>query len=138
MKKRENAHILTLAPPINLDPKWFGNHLAYTMSKYGMSMTVIGQAEQFKDEGIAANALWPRTTIATAAIKNILGGEALMQMSRTPQIMADAAYHVLTKDSKVCTGNFFIDEDVLSKEGVTDFTKYAVNPEQELMTDLFL
>ena len=138
LKKSENAHILTLAPPINLDPKWFGNHLAYTMSKYGMSMTVIGQAEQLKDEGVAANALWPRTTIATAAIKNILGGEALIQMSRTPQIMADAAYHVLTKDSKECTGNFFIDEDVLKNEGITDFSKYAVNPEQDLMTDLFL
>ena len=103
-----------------------------------MSMTVIGQAEQLKDEGVASNALWPRTTIATAAIKNILGGEALMQMSRTPQIMADAAYHVLTKNSKECTGNFFIDEEVLKKEGITDFDKYAVNLDQELMTDLFL
>ena len=108
LKNSDNPHILTLAPPLNLDPKWFGNHLAYTMSKYGMSMTVIGQAEQLKDDGIAANALWPKTTIATAAILNIVGGEALMKMSRKPEIMADAAYYILTSNSKECSGNFFI------------------------------
>ena len=103
-----------------------------------MSMTVIGQAEQLKDEGIAANALWPKTTIATAAILNIVGGEALMKMSRKPEIMADAAYHILTSDSRKCSGNFFIDEDVLREKGVSDFNQYAVDLEQGLMPDLFL
>lgn len=138
LKNSDNPHILTLAPPLNLDPKWFGNHLAYTMSKYGMSMTVIGQAEQLKDEGIAANALWPKTTIATAAILNIVGGEALMKMSRRPEIMADAAYHILTSKSSECSGNFFIDEDVLRENGVSDFDQYAIDLEQGLMPDLFL
>lgn len=138
LKKGNNPHILTLSPPLNLNPDWFGAHLAYTMSKYGMSMTVLGQANQLKSEGIAANALWPQTTIATAAVKNLLGGEAMMQASRYPAIMADAAFAILSRDSTTCTGNFFIDEEVLQEEGITDFSKYAVNPEKTLMKDLFV
>jgi citronellol/citronellal dehydrogenase len=138
LKKSENPHILTLSPPLNLDPKWFGAHLAYTMSKYGMSMTVLGQSHELKSSGIAANALWPKTTIATAAIMNLLGGDAIVQASRKPDIMADAAYLILNKNSKECTGNFFIDEDLLKENGVTDFDQYAVNPNNSLMKDLFL
>ncbi len=138
LKKASNPHILTLSPPLNLDPRWFGPHVAYTIAKYGMSMCVLGMAEEFKADGIAVNALWPRTTIATAAVKNLLGGDAMVNQSRTDEIMADAAHAILTKPSKECTGNFFIDEDVLRKEGVTDFDKYAVKPGEPLMTDLFL
>lgn len=138
LRKGNNPHILTLSPPLNLKPDWFGAHLAYTMSKYGMSMTVLGQANQLKVDGIAANALWPQTTIATAAIKNILGGDAMIQASRKPSIMGDAAFAILSRDSRTCTGNFFIDEDVLREEGVTDFEAYAVNPEKSLMKDLFV
>lgn len=138
LKKEKNPHILTLSPPINMDPKWFGNHLAYTMSKYSMSMTVIGQAEELKPYGVAANALWPQTAIATAAVKYALGGDAMIQHSRTVDIMSDAAWVILNRDSKTCSGNFFIDEAVLKEEGVTDFTKYAVDQEKELFTDLFL
>ncbi len=138
LKKSENPHILTLSPPLNLDPKWFGAHLAYTMSKYGMSMTVLGQSNELKSSGVAANALWPKTTIATAAIMNLLGGDAIVQASRKPDIMADAAYLILNKNSKECTGNFFIDEDLLKENGVTNFDQYAVNPNNSLMKDLFL
>lgn len=138
LKKSANAHILNLSPPVNLNPKWLAQHLAYTISKYGMSMIVLGLAEELKQFKIAANALWPKTTIATAAVQNLLGGDFLMQMSRTPEIVADAAYHILKQPSNECTGNFFIDEDVLKKEGITDFEKYAVNPQQELMKDIFL
>lgn len=138
LKQSPNAHILNLSPPLNLNPKWFARHLAYTMSKYGMSMIVLGLAEELKPYRIAANALWPRTTIATAAVQNLLGGDALMQMSRTPEIVADAAFAILAKPATECTGNFFIDEDVLGKEGVTDFSKYAVNASQKLMTDIFI
>lgn len=138
LRKADNPHILTLSPPLNLKPEWFGAHLAYTMSKYGMSMTVLGQANQLKKDGIAANALWPQTAIATAAVKNILGGEAMMQASRKTSIMSDAAFAILSRDSRTCTGNFFIDEDVLREEGVTDFDVYAVNPEKTLFKDLFV
>ena len=138
LKKSTNAHILNLSPPLNLNPKWFAQHLAYTISKYGMSMIVLGLSEELKQFKIAANALWPKTTIATAAVQNLLGGDFLMQMSRTPDIVAEAAYHILTRPSTECTGNFFIDEDVLKQEGVADFEKYAVNPKQKLMTDIFL
>lgn len=138
LKKAHNPHILNLSPPLNMDPAWFGKHLAYTMSKYGMSMVVLGLAEEMKPHRIAANALWPKTTIATAAVKNLLGGDFLIQRSRTPEIVADAAFHILQKPSYECTGNFFIDEDVLKEHGVTDFTSYAVNPQQKLMMDLFL
>jgi citronellol/citronellal dehydrogenase len=138
LKKANNPHILNLSPPLNLEPRWFASHLGYTMSKYGMSMIVLGLAEELKQYRIAANALWPRTTIATAAVKNLLGGDFLMQRSRTAQIVADAAFYILQKPSFETTGNFFIDEEVLKNEGITDFSKYAVNPEQKLMMDLFL
>ncbi|MFL5773619.1 MAG: SDR family oxidoreductase [Flavisolibacter sp.] len=138
LKKSSNAHILNLSPPLNLDPKWFAQHLAYTISKYGMSMIILGLAEELRSEKIAANALWPRTTIATAAVQNLLGGDFLMQISRKPEIVADAAYHILKQPSESCTGNFFIDEDVLRNEGETDFEKYSMNPGKELMTDIFL
>jgi citronellol/citronellal dehydrogenase len=138
LKNSENAHILTLSPPLNLNPKWFAQHLAYTMSKYGMSMVVLGLAEELKRHNIAVNALWPKTTIATAAVQNLLGGDYLIQKSRTPEIVADAAFAILSKRSTECTGNFFIDEEVLAKEGITDLSKYAVNPQQELMKDIFL
>ena len=138
LKQAHNPHILNLSPPLNLDARWFGPHLAYTMSKYGMSMIVIGLAEELRQYRIAANALWPRTTIATAAVQNLLGGDFLMQRSRTPEIVADAAYYILQRPSFETTGNFFIDEDVLGQEGVTDLAKYAINAEQKLMTDLFL
>ena len=138
LKNGTNPHILTLSPPLNLHPKWFGSHLAYTMSKYGMSMTVIGQAEELKKYGIASNALWPQTAIATAAVRNILGGEQLVQMSRTTKIVSDAAFVILNMDSTKVTGNFFIDEEVLKETGITDFKQYAFNPENKLMKDIFL
>jgi citronellol/citronellal dehydrogenase len=138
LKKAHNPHILNLSPPLNLDPRWFAPHLAYTMSKYGMSMIVLGLAEELKPFRIAVNALWPRTTIATAAVKNLLGGDFLMQRSRSAEIVADAAFFILRKPSFETTGNFFIDEDVLKGEGVTDLGKYAINPDQKLMNDLFL
>jgi citronellol/citronellal dehydrogenase len=138
LKKAHNPHILNLSPPINLDPGWFAKHLAYTMSKYAMSMVVLGLAEELKGDRIAANALWPKTTIATAAVQNLLGGDFLMQRSRTPEIVADAAYYILQRPSYECSGNFFIDEDVLKAEGVSDFSHYAVNPQHKLMMDLFV
>ncbi len=138
LKKSGHAHILNLSPPINLNPKWFVQHLAYTMSKYGMSMIVLGLAEELKAQKIAANALWPQTTIATAAVKNLLGGDYLMQMSRTPEIVGEAAYHILKRDPATCTGNFFIDEEVLKQEGITNLSAYTVNKDQQLMKDIFL
>lgn len=138
LKQSSNAHILNLSPPLDLNPKWFGSHLAYTISKYSMSMIVLGLAEELKPYKIAANALWPKTTIATAAVQNLLGGDALMKKSRSPEIVADAACIILSKPSIDCTGNFFIDEDVLREQGITDFTNYAVDPSQKLMPDLFL
>jgi citronellol/citronellal dehydrogenase len=138
LKKSTNAHILNLSPPINMDMKWFSKHLAYTISKYDMSMIALGLSAELKKYNIAANALWPRTTIATAAVNNLLGGEALMKMSRTVDIVADAAYHILSKPSTTCTGNTFIDEEVLKNEGVTDFDKYAVTPGGQLFNDLFV
>lgn len=138
LKKSSNAHILTLSPPINMDMKWFANHLAYTMSKYNMSMIAMGLAAELKKYNIASNALWPRTTIATAAVNNLLGGDALMKMSRTTDILADAAYYIFSKSSKECTGNTFIDEEVLAKEGITDLGKYSVVPGGQLYPDLFL
>jgi citronellol/citronellal dehydrogenase len=138
LKKASNPHILTLSPPLDLQPKWFGAHLAYTMSKYGMSMIMMGLAEELKSQGIAANALWPRTTIATAAVQNLLGGDYLIQRSRKPEIVADAALAIVSRPSTECTGNFFIDEDILKQEGITDFTSYAVDPNMPLQSDLFL
>ena len=138
LKKGNNPHILNLSPPINMDPKWFKKHLAYTISKYSMSMIVIGLAEELKKDKIAVNALWPKTTIDTAAVKNLLGGDALAQMSRKPEIIADAAHYIFSQPAEDCTGNFFIDEQVMVMAGVTDLTKYAVNPDKKLYTDLFL
>ena len=138
LKKSTNGDILTLSPPLNMKPEWFGAHLAYTMAKYGMSMTVLGLAEELKADGIAANALWPQTTIATAAVKFALGGDSMIACSRTPDIMADAALEILTRDSRSCTGNFFIDEDILRENGITDFTPYAIDPSKTLFKDLFV
>lgn len=138
LRKAENPHILTLSPPINLDPKWFENHVAYTITKYSMSMMTIGWAKEFKKDRIAANALWPRTTIDTAAVRNLLGGEVLANMSRTTDILSDAAYYILSKPAGECTGNLFIDEQVLAKEGITDLEKYSVVPGAQLYTDLFV
>ncbi|MDQ6762022.1 MAG: NAD(P)-dependent oxidoreductase [Bacteroidota bacterium] len=138
LKNGSNPHILNLSPPINLDKKWFTNHLAYTMSKYDMTMIALGLAGELKKYKIAANTLWPRTTIATAAVKNLLGGETLINMSRTTEIIADAAYYILSKPSTECTGNCFIDEEVLAAEGITDLEKYSVVPGGKLYTDLFL
>jgi citronellol/citronellal dehydrogenase len=138
LKKAENPHILNLSPPLNLDPTWFGRYLAYSISKFGMSMIVLGLAEELRSHRIAVNALWPKTTIATAAIQNVVGGEALMQRSRKPEIVADAAYYILQRPSQETTGNFFIDEDILQQQGITDLAHYAVNPGVKLMPDLFL
>ena len=137
-KAGRNPHVLALSPPINLDPRWFEGHVAYTISKYGMSMCILGWGEEFKAYGIAANALWPRTTIATAAVRYALGGQAMIDMSRTPEIMADAAHLVLTKPSTE-TGHFYLDDEVLAEAGVTDLSGYAVTPgATEFMPDLFL
>lgn len=139
LERSTNAHVLTLSPPIDLDPKWAGGYLAYTMAKYGMSLVTLGLAEELKGAGIAANSLWPRTTIATAAVANLLGGDETVARSRTPQIMADAAHAILVRDARSCTGNFFIDEDVLRAEGVTDFEGYRAGPPgSPLAEDLFL
>lgn len=136
--KAENPHILNLSPPLNMEEKWFAPHVAYTMAKFGMSMCVLGMAGEFKKQGVAVNALWPRTTIATAAVNNLLGGEQLMQQSRWPSIMGDAAYYILRRASKSCTGNFFVDDDVLAEEGITDLSAYAVNPDKKLAPDFFV
>ena len=137
-KKGNDPHVLVLSPPLNLDPRWFGPHVAYTISKYGMSMCVLGWGEELQEYGVAANALWPRTTIATAAVKYALGGDAMMNMSRTPEIMADAAHAVLTMPASR-TGNFFIDDEVLAEACKTDLSEYAVTPgATEFMPDLFL
>ena len=133
--KADNPHILNISPPLNMMEKWFTPHLAYTIAKYGASMCVLGMAAEFKNQGVAVNALWPRTTIATAAVNNLLGGSEMMRRSRKPSIMADAAYYILRRDSKSCTGQFFIDDEVLAEEGITDLSGYAVNPELELALD---
>jgi citronellol/citronellal dehydrogenase len=133
----DNPHILNLSPPLNLHPRWFREHTAYTMSKYGMSMCVLGMAAEFADDGIAVNALWPRTIIDTAALR-ILGEAVDPSCARTPEVMADAAHYVLTRDSREYTGNFLIDERVLREAGVTDFKPYAVDPSRPLMSDLFV
>jgi citronellol/citronellal dehydrogenase len=138
LKKSSNAHILTLSPPVNMNPKWFKGHIAYTLTKYNMSMMALGWAAELKQYNIASNALWPRTTIDTAAVRNLLGGEALAKMSRTPDILADAAYYIFSKPSSQCTGNCFIDEDVFAAEGITDLSKYSVVAGAQLYKDLFV
>ncbi|HJQ55718.1 MAG TPA: NAD(P)-dependent oxidoreductase [Vineibacter sp.] len=138
LKAAGSPHVLTLSPPLDFDVKWFKSHPAYTLAKFSMSVYSWAWASEFKDDGIAFNCLWPRTTIATAAVKNLLGGEELMKRSRTPEIIADAAHWILTQPSRGCTGNFFIDDDVLTKAGVKDLAKYAVTPGGELAPDFFV
>ncbi|MCK5873312.1 MAG: NAD(P)-dependent oxidoreductase [Alcanivoracaceae bacterium] len=140
LKKAANPHVLNLAPPLNMDPMWFGRHVAYTMAKYGMSLCVLGMAEEYRGK-VAFNALWPKTVINTAAVKNQLGGVAEVQLARQPAIMADAAHAILCRPASDCSGNFFIDEQVLRSEGVNDFSAYRVDPsisDAQLMPDFFL
>jgi citronellol/citronellal dehydrogenase len=138
LKKAANPHVLNLSPPLDMNPKWFAGHTAYSMAKYGMSMCVLGMAAEFKDEGIAFNALWPRTGVATAAIRNALAGDEGMKHCRTPEILADAAYLVFKKPAKDFTGNFLIDDTFLAENGVTDFDRYRVDPTKDLMPDFFV
>jgi citronellol/citronellal dehydrogenase len=135
--KAQNPHILNISPPLNMEARWFAGHVAYTMAKYGMSMCVLGMAEEFKEQGVAVNALWPETCIATAAVRNLLGGEEMIRRSRKPEIMADAAHVILTSNSRECTGNFFIDSHVLRKAGVTNLDHYSVEPGADLIPDFF-
>ncbi len=138
LKKSSHAHIVNLSPPLDMQPRWFENHTAYTMSKYGMSMVAMGLAAELKPYHIGVNAIWPKTTIATAAVQNLLGGDALMRQSRWPAIVADAVKIIVSKNPGEVTGRFFIDEEVLTQEGITDFEKYAVDPSAGLAPDLFI
>ncbi len=136
--KAANPHVLTLSPPLNTDAKWFKGMAPYTMTKYGMTMVTLGLSREFKSAGLGANALWPKTGIATAAVRNILGGEEAVRHCRKPEIVADAAWFVLSRESRGCSGNCFIDEEVLREEGVQDLTRYAVDPKAELPNDFFV
>ena len=138
VKKAANPHVLNLSPPLDMNPKWFAGHTAYSMAKYGMSMCVLGMAAEFKDDGIAFNALWPRTGIATAAIRNALAGDEGMKHCRTADILADAAHIIFEKKARDFTGNFLIDDTFLAENGVTDFDKYRVDPTKDLMPDFFV
>ncbi len=138
LKKADNPHILTMSPPLNMEARWFSGHVAYTMSKFGMSMCTLGWAAEFKRDGIAANSLWPRTAIDTAAVRNLLGGDSVAKRSRSPQILADAAHVILTRDSENFSGNFCIDDEVLASAGVTDLSQYASVPDDELTPDFFV
>jgi citronellol/citronellal dehydrogenase len=138
LKQASNPHILNISPPLNMEERWFAPHVAYTMAKFGMSMCVLGMAGEFRRDGIAVNALWPRTAIATAAVQNLLGGEIAIRGSRKPSIMGDAAHAILTKPSREFTGRFCIDDDVLAAEGVTDFRAYAMDPNAQLLPDYFI
>jgi citronellol/citronellal dehydrogenase len=138
LEKAQNPHILMISPPLDMAEKWFAPHTAYTMAKFGMSLVTLGLAGELRAKGIAVNALWPRTTIATAAIRNLLGGDAMMRRSRKPGIMADAAYRIFEKPAKTFTGNFLIDDTFLSGEGVSDFDRYRVDPSQSLQVDFFV
>jgi citronellol/citronellal dehydrogenase len=138
LKRAENPHILTLSPPISLEPRWLGPHVAYTIAKYGMTLCALGLAAEYRDAGIASNALWPRTLIATAAVQNVIGGDEAMAASRKPELYADAAYAVVTRPSRECSGNAFLCEDVLAEEGVTDFDAYAYVPGATPQVDLFV
>ena len=133
----DNPHILNLSPPLNLNPNWFKDNLAYTMAKYGMSLCVLGMAAEFKDQGVGVNALWPRTLISTAAVR-MFGGDELLDYGRKPAIMADAAHAILTRNAVGCTGNFFMDDEVLAEAGITDLSGYANVPGKTLMPDFFL
>jgi citronellol/citronellal dehydrogenase len=136
--KATNPHILNISPPLNFETRWFAPHLAYSMAKFGMSLCVLGMAGEFRDQGVAVNALWPKTVIATAAVQNLLDGNDVVKRSRKPEIMADAAHLILTRNSRECTGNYFIDEVVLREAGLTDFDQYAVLPGSELIPDFFI
>lgn len=138
LKLAQNPHILNLAPPLDMEAKWFRNHVAYTMAKFGMSMCTLGMSAEFADDGIAVNSLWPITAIDTAAVRNLLGGASVAAMSRSPEIMADAAYAILTRPSREATGNFYIDEEVLREEGVSDFSRYAPGADGPLVGDFFV
>lgn len=138
LRRSKNPHILALSPPLTMRADWFAQHLPYTMSKYGMSMVMLGLAEELRDDGIACNALWPRTTIATAAVEFALGGESMLRQSRNPEIMADAAYAILCKDSRSFTGQFCLDDSVLAETGVTDFDRYRNDASQDLLPDIFV
>jgi citronellol/citronellal dehydrogenase len=138
LRKAQNPHILNLSPPLNMEAKWFAPHVAYTMAKFGMSMCVLGMAEELKRDGIAVNALWPRTVIATAAVQNLLGGDATMKGSRKPEIMADAAYVIVNRPSREFTGNFCIDDETLASAGVTDLSGYSLTPGATLLPDFFV
>ena len=141
LRKSDNPHVLNLSPPLNMEIRWFQNHVAYSMAKYGMSMCVLGMSSEFKRDGIAFNALWPRTAIATAAVANHLGGDMMIARSRTPEIMSDAAHIILTRDSRESTGNFYVDDEVLASEGITDLNRYQVDTSldiSELAPDFFV
>jgi citronellol/citronellal dehydrogenase len=138
LREAENPHILTLSPPIGLEPRWLGPHIGYTLAKYGMSLCALGFAEEFREAGIASNALWPRTLIATAAVQNLLGGDAAMARARKPELYADAAYAIVTRSSRECTGNTYLCEDVLAEEGITDLSSYAYVEGADLQVDLFV
>jgi len=138
LAKADNPHILNLSPPLNMEAKWFAPHVAYTMAKFGMSMCVLGMAEELRGQGIAVNALWPKTVIATAAVQNLLGGDTTVRRSRKPEIMGDAAHFILTRPSRDYTGKFLIDEDVLRSAGVSDFAHYQYEPGAELLPDFFI
>lgn len=138
--KASNPHVLNLSPPLNMESRWFSPHVAYTMAKFGMSMCVLGMSAEFRKQGVAFNALWPKTAIATAAVNNLLGGEEAIKRCRKPEIMADAAYVIFSKSSRECTGNFFVDEDVLRESGIMDFSQYKYTnvEDRELLPDFFL
>ncbi|HUA03953.1 MAG TPA: NAD(P)-dependent oxidoreductase [Solirubrobacteraceae bacterium] len=138
LKRSANPHILTLSPPISLEPRWLGPHIGYTLAKYGMSLCALGLAAEFRDAGVASNTLWPRTLIATAAVQNLLGGDEAMARARRPEIYADSAYAVITRPSRECTGNMYLCEDVLADEGITDLDQYAYVPGAEPIVDLFV
>ena len=138
LMQASNPHILNISPPLNMQTRWFAPHLAYSMAKFGMSLCVLGMSEEFQKQGVAVNALWPKTVIATAAVQNLLGGDEVMKRSRRPSIMADAAYLVLTRNSRECTGNFFVDEEVLRAAGVTAFDEYSLTPGSDLIPDFFV
>ena len=138
LEASSHAHILNLSPPLDMNPKWFKNHVAYTIAKYGMSLCVLGMSEEFRDRNIAVNALWPLTAIDTAAVRNVIGDDQMALMCRKPDIMADAALAIFNRDPGTCTGNFFIDEEVLREEGVTDFSRYQHEGSTKLMADFFV
>jgi citronellol/citronellal dehydrogenase len=138
LRRSSNPHILALSPPLTLRADWFAQHLPYTLSKYGMSMVMFALAEELREAGIACNALWPRTTVATAAVEFALGGEAMLKQSRNPQIMADATYAILCRPARSFTGNFVLDDEVLAAEGVTDFERYRNDPDSALLPDIFV